>query len=245
MKISAVVFILLLLLTSGCEDNTTNPDSSRGNLLITSLPRGANIYLNGNDSRKITPSVFRGLDTGTVSVTLQLPGYKDTTFLQQVLSVYQITADIILTPLFETPDTVHFRGIKLYQFAYDNLGGLDLSTGQLKYAESPTADIYFDGSAGPRDLRSQHMKEEFLTNTTLFFNTDASNLFDGADSEFYEETNFSWIFHSNNNEGYSFLYDKEKHYSKLKVVEVGDEGPFFKFVIIDYIYNKNPNDPRF
>ena len=50
-------------------EEPADPDGTRyGGLYITSRPTGAMIFINGADTKKVTPSVFMGLESGTYTV---------------------------------------------------------------------------------------------------------------------------------------------------------------------------------
>lgn len=52
----------------------------KASLGISSVPNGAQIYLNGRNTLKFTPDSLTNLDIGSYSLTLKLAGYNDTTF---------------------------------------------------------------------------------------------------------------------------------------------------------------------
>jgi PEGA domain len=66
-----------------------------GGLSITSSPEGANISIDGNDQKVITPTVISGITEGEHRYKLTVPGYTDidsefTMFLGQSTSIYNI-----------------------------------------------------------------------------------------------------------------------------------------------------------
>ncbi len=70
-----------------------------GKIFLDSSPRGANIFLLGTDTKKITPDSISKLESGVYSTTLKLAGYKDTTFDVNVLSNLKTTKLITLKKL--------------------------------------------------------------------------------------------------------------------------------------------------
>ncbi len=70
-----------------------------GNLRVISDPLGAQIWLNGNNSGKVTPYTFVALSPGTYDVTFKLKNYRDTT-LSVVVSFGAVASlNVSLTPL--------------------------------------------------------------------------------------------------------------------------------------------------
>jgi hypothetical protein len=68
---------------------------SPGGLTINSSPEGANIFIDGNEQKTITPTVLAGITEGEHIYKLSAPGYKDiegkfTMFLGQSTSIYNI-----------------------------------------------------------------------------------------------------------------------------------------------------------
>lgn len=57
---------------------TLTPAVPRGNLLVTSEPSGARIYLNGNDSGQVTPALFSGLPAVVQQVRVEMNGFTPT-----------------------------------------------------------------------------------------------------------------------------------------------------------------------
>lgn len=70
-----------------------------GDAYITSQPSGASIYLNGNNSSKITPDSLNGLAEGTYQLTLKLADYYDTTVNVKILRDQLTIRDVALTKI--------------------------------------------------------------------------------------------------------------------------------------------------
>ena len=80
-KITALVAILLTAFAfMSCDDDTTDPIiDEEGNIFVTSVPAGAEIWLNNTNTGKVTPDTLTGVVVGTHQITLSLNDYRDTT----------------------------------------------------------------------------------------------------------------------------------------------------------------------
>lgn len=81
--VAAVLFVftwpLLIAYALGIviSPNAKQPVVETGVIRIDSLPGGARLYLNGNDTGKNTPTAIERLKAGSYHVSLQKPGYHD------------------------------------------------------------------------------------------------------------------------------------------------------------------------
>jgi hypothetical protein len=241
----AAICLLIALSMQSCKDETAGPDPAKGRLLINSEPGGADIIINDIPAGKETPSAIGDLDTGFIKITLSLPGFRDTTFFSNVISEYQRTVNALLSEIPENPDTIHFKEIKLYEQSVYHETGLNLESGKIVSVLSDSADLFFNFGTGEKSLRSQHLRDPDTRNKTYFYNMQRVSLNDGMNSTAFQSDPDSWLFDNGNNQGYSFVYNKSRNYSKIKIVRIGVDGPFENYVIIDYIYNKVPKDVRF
>ncbi|MEJ2615101.1 MAG: PEGA domain-containing protein, partial [Ignavibacteriaceae bacterium] len=66
--------------TASYSVQLTQKPPGRGNLFIRSVPNGANIYLSGVDTKKITPDSILKLNEGDYQVILSKENYLDTAF---------------------------------------------------------------------------------------------------------------------------------------------------------------------
>lgn len=71
-------------------------DIESGSVYLESSPAGAQIFLEGINTNKITPSTIENLDEGSHQFTLKLSGYKDTTFSVNVIKYQQVNKYITL-----------------------------------------------------------------------------------------------------------------------------------------------------
>jgi hypothetical protein len=240
--------VLTAFLLVSCEDTGTDPidpGPSTGSILLQSTPTGASIFVDGNNTGKVTPDSVTNLSAGTRTVRLSLTGYEDTTFTVTVTA--GIRTSVPHVQLRALPDLQTFTTIRLYERASNNFSGLDLSEGEVVGSGGPATDVYYEGLVGSSlVLRSQHLRTPApaTLRETYFNNTNISNLNDGADSPVYVSGS-AWTTEKSGIGNYSFLFDEDSHYSKLKITNSGEGGPFDKWIEVEYIYNKTMNDPRF
>lgn len=242
----AVLPVLLALLFVSCEDSGTDPiiTPTTGSVLVTSSPVGASIWVNNTATGKVTPDSVTGLDAGSVNITLKLTGYRDTTVSVTVTAGILTSKHVDMTQ--NPPDLETYTGIILYERQSNNLSGLDLSTGTRTGSGLAETDVYFEGVISNSNvLRSQHLRTPAPATLryTYFYNTSSSSLTDGSDSPMY--TSGSWSTETTSITNYSFLYDSDSHYSKIKIVDSGQDGPFDRWIKVNYYFNKTANDVRF
>jgi hypothetical protein len=103
--------IILTLITISCflfyncsEDSTGDPQQKTGKFIITSTPAGAQIFLNGNNTGKITPYTFEKLEVGNYNGYLFLSYYDTVFFSITIQENLRVTEDFTLvdnTPFIE------------------------------------------------------------------------------------------------------------------------------------------------
>ena len=108
MKQTLIIFIAIFSLSFfNCKED--NPDSPpqipNGRLVIKSNPQGARIYLQGNDTGKITPDSLDNLETGNYDGYLYLQ-YYDTAYFSVTISANLTTTKEI--PLVENLPNIEF-----------------------------------------------------------------------------------------------------------------------------------------
>ncbi len=83
--ISILFSLIISLFFYSCEEQVSisPPDipPPNGTLIIDSNPRGAHIYLDGKEKRRITPDSLLWLETDNYNVTLKLDLYRDTSII--------------------------------------------------------------------------------------------------------------------------------------------------------------------
>lgn len=233
---------------SAC-DTTTDPDPAdqTSNAHITSVPANAQIWTGTTNTGKTTPDTIKNLSGTSVTVTLKLDGYKDTTFTVTLTAGKTTSKEVVLTakPL----NISSFSNIQLYERAATGLSGLVLSTGTLIASSNNTADVYFDSDS----LKSSHLRPPSATpyRYTDFYNGNAPNtdLNDGVDAPAYSSSNANWSYGKKETQiYYSFLYTNDLYYVKLNITETGGAtGPSdpYKWIKVSYKYNETQKDTRF
>lgn len=249
-------YLIVLLLTASFVfiscDSTDDPVSptptSKGNLFVSSVPSGAQIWIDGVNSSKVTPDTIKNLDPKVYQVTLKLENYFDSTFSvsvsgnqTSVVTNVQLVSNILLEP---------FGPVRIWETVGTTAAqpsGLDLSTGTA-YGIGATnpdrakVDIYYTSTGFV--VQSADISPN-MTRVTKFRVGSASNLNDGVDSPLH--TSGSWTNNMNDREtNYVFLYDQDGNYSKIKIVAFGGGTPGNPaWVELQWFYNKTTNDPRF
>jgi len=238
--------ILAAFILVSCEDSTTDPpEVGKGSIKLSSVPSGAEILLDNVATGKVTPATLTDLDPKSYNVTLKFTGYRDTTVSVSVTENLETVKHVDMTQ--NPPVLSPHSGIKIYERQSTNLSGLDLSTGSRTGSGVAETDIYYEGTVGSAEIiKSQHLRlpTPTTTKTTRFNNATGTSINDGTDSPVYQSGG-AWVFEKAATNNYSFLYDQDNYYSKLKIVQTGQDGPFDKWVEIDYIFNETLNDPRF
>lgn len=252
-KIILSLFMLSIAVFFSACDTTTDPDpvATTGNVVVVSTPTGAQIWTGTTNTGKTTPDTLKNLSGTTVSVTLKLDGYKDTTFTVPVtLGKTTTSSNITMTAKPLTVST--FTDIQLYERADpdgSHFSGLILASGTKVLSSSNTADVYFDVDS----LKSSHLRPPSSTpyRYTDFYNGTAPNsdLNDGADSPTYSSSSANWSYGKKESQTYySFLYTNDLYYAKLKITATGGAtGPSdpYKWIKVTYKYNETQKDTRF
>jgi hypothetical protein len=245
-----LLFIPMLLLWGlfivSCEDTTTNPEETTpttGTLVVQSTPAGAQIWVDGTNTGKVTPDSVKNLSAGTHSFTLKLDGYKDTAQTGVSITAGQITTkNITLTRAAST-----FGPVRLWETTGTTAAqpsGLDLSTGTaygISSADNDKVDIYY--SSNGFIIRSANGSSG-MTRETYFKNGGATNINDGIDSPAKDGT---WATQMTDREtNYWFLFDADQHYSKIKITSYGGGTPGNPaWVEVQLIYNEQQNSVVF
>jgi hypothetical protein len=240
-----IAFLLGLFIVS-CEDTTTDPGGSTpttGNLAVVSTPVGAQIWVDGTNTGKISPDTVKNLSAGTHSLTLKLDGYKDSVQTGITITAGQTASrNIILTRAALT-----FGPVRLWETTGTTASqpsGLDLSSGTaygISSADKDKVDIYYSSTGFV--VRSANAATG-LTRVTSFKVGGGTNLNDGVDSE---AATGSWASSMGDREtNYVFLFDNDQHYSKLKITNFGGGTPGNPaWVEVQYIYNEQSNSKVF
>jgi hypothetical protein len=225
------------------SENTTL--SQYGSLNVISDPAGAEIWLDGVNSGKVTPYVFGNLDSSSVKVELKLANYINTSQTVDITMGNETVVNIALVAFYSNYTTP----VKIYETFGTNASqpsGVDLSSGGA-FGTSDTDNngkidlYYFSNSDGGYLVQSAH-KSSKMTRETFFKVGSASDLNDGVASTAKDDT---WTDNMTDREAnYVFLYDADGHYSKLKIVNfhAGSGASDPSWVEVAWIYNNIQDD---
>ena len=246
-----LLFILVIftgILFYSCEDKATDPidpNAEKGNIFLQSTPTGAEIWVKGVNSGKVTPDTIKNQDSGNVQVTLKRAGYDDTTFTVLVLPKQTRSIAVILT---ESIDAVLIGPVRIWETTGTTAAqpsGLVLSSGSAygigtTSANRDSVDIYY--SSNGFKIRSAHLTT--LPKTTHLKDGNATNLKDGVQSPLQDGT---WVFEmADNAPNYFFMKDATGRYAKVKVTANGGGTPGNPaYLELTWYYNKKVGDRRF
>jgi hypothetical protein len=245
-----MVLVTIAALAIVSCDSTTDPITPtvdpKGNLFVSSVPAGAQIWINGSNTTKVTPDTVKDIVPGVKTVTLKLQDYSDTTFSvsvsdnqTSVVSNVQLVSNIFLQP---------FGPVRIWETVGTTAAqpsGLDLSTGMaygISSVDKDKVDIYYSSNGflvQSADLGSG------MTRVTKFKVGTSTNLSDGTDSPL--NTAGNWTSNMGDREtNYVFLYDNDGNYTKVKISSFGGGTPGNPaWVELTWLYNKTATDNRF
>lgn len=239
--------IALGFFISSCDDNTTDPDPTvTGKIYIQSTPVGAQIWVDGNNSGKVTPDSVPNVTTGTRSVTLKLSGYRDTTFTMNVVQNTTVSKSVTLT---STLSTVTYTNVRIWEITGTTAAqpsGLSLVSGRAlstsTAGQKDSVDIYYFSNATTFELRTP--TSAINSRTTKFLSGGGTNLTDGVDAS---TVSGSWLNQlPDTQSNYFFLYDQDGHYSKMIITNLGGGTPGNPaYMDVTWIYNLTAGDVRF
>ncbi|GIK59598.1 MAG: PEGA domain-containing protein [Ignavibacteriota bacterium] len=241
--------LLVILLINSCSDEPASPRLPEGNLLITSFPDGAQIWIDGMNTMQTTNDTVFDIEEGVHDITLKRIEYVDTTFSVNIIADERITVGPI--ELESDIQTISFNPVRIYESANSQSlpSGLDLSSGNrwgISSDSSNLVDIYYysDATGSSHLIRSSHFAG--LIKETDFLVGPGTNLLDGSDSPLRNTE--TWANNVDKSEdNYVFLYDDDDHYSKFLIVNRGGgSGPGDPaYVDVQWYYNKEVQDNRF
>ena len=117
-----IACLILALITATAAAATTT-----GKIYVSSSPRGAQIWLDNENTRRVTSSYVQNVPAGTHTVTLKLEGYKDVTKTVQVkagstvwLSNVQLVKATVPVPP-PPPEGSQISNVEQAVFKYTNL----------------------------------------------------------------------------------------------------------------------------
>lgn len=254
------IILLLSLFIISCEDTTTGPDGTTpttGNLFIQSTPAGAQIWYGKGaatpiNSGKVTPDTIKSLDAAAYTVILKIDGFKDSAFTMNVTAGQTTSKAVALNS-----NLLSFAGAQIWEsLAPDPVtqpSGLILKSGTNSGVGSSApnrllVDLGYYSSASTFKLRSAHLWSG-LTRQLFFKAASGSNINDAVNSPVKDGTWVSELPNGSDRDStkYYFVYDQDKHYSKIKVVGWGGGtgGTDYAWTRIQVIYNSDVDDIRF
>ena len=240
-----IPFAGMLITSCNSTEDPVTP-AAKGNLYLTSNPAGAQIWLDGVNTSKVTPDTVKDLDAAVYSVTLKLTDYTDTTFSISVSSgqTSVVTNIALVSNMMKTL----YGPVRIYETTGTTAqqpSGLDLSSGNawgISSDSSGLVDVYY--SSNGFLVQSAHLSPS-LVRETDFLVGNSANLFDEEDSPL--RNTGTWTDNISDTEtNYVFLYDHDGHYSKLKIVNMGGGVPGEPaWVEVQWYYNDVQLDNRF
>jgi len=239
------------LLITSCGDDDPITAALEGNLYITSIPAGAEIWIDGVNTSQTTPDTVFNIDEGVRDITLKQDEYKDTTFSVSITAEEtSIVGPVVLTSDIQATLYGPKRIWESYGTPASLPSGIDLSSGNawgVSSDSSGVVDIYYFSNSSGSSYLIQSADLAGLTRETDFLVGTGTNLLDGDDSPL-RNAGGNWISNIDESENnYVFLYDHDAHYSKFLIVNRGGgSGPGDPaWVDVQWYYNKVVQDNRF
>jgi len=122
-----------------------------GNLYITSIPAGAEIWIDGVNTSQTTPDTVKDVDEGVRNVTLKRDEFKDTTFsVSNTAEETSVVGPVVLTSDIQTSLYGPVRIWESYGTPASLPSEIDLSSGNawgVSSDSSGVVDIYYFSKA--------------------------------------------------------------------------------------------------
>lgn len=246
-----VLFMLMIgLLLTSCDNSTDTVESvdNNGKLAVFSIPTGAKIYLDGKDTNLFTPDTVE-TEAGLYDLRLEADGYQDTTFS---ISITTDNVGVVSVTLKEDRELTFYAEVTIYETLNSTVNqpsGIDLSTGLAQgIAESNNErdkiDVYYSSNEG-KIVRSAHLVQQIepLDRVTYFYVGNSTNINDGVNSPVKDAAWTDGMDDEENN--YTFLYDNDNHYSKLKIVDRGTASNGVQWLKVEWWYNEKTENRNF
>ncbi|MFO7526757.1 MAG: PEGA domain-containing protein [Ignavibacteriaceae bacterium] len=245
-----IIAAATMLVITSCDssDDPITPTPT-GSIYLSSIPAGAEIWLDGSNTTKVTPDTIHNVSQGVHTITLSLEDYNDSTFDISVTGgELSIVTNVMLVSNISTSLYGPVRIYESFGTSAQQPSGLDLSSGNawgISSDSSGVVDIYFFSNQAGSLYLIQSADLAGLIRETDFKVGSSTNLFDEVDSPLRDNTWVTSIDEAENN--YVFLYDHDAHYSKLRIVNrgggtgIGDPA----WVDVQWYYNNTVQDPRF
>lgn len=112
-----------------------------GDLYIQSNPSGASIYLNNNNTTKVTPDTIKNLEVGNYNISLKLSDYADTSFAVSIEKDLVTTKNITLREKLPVQtDTLYYSLILLGQTRFTFSFNQDITLDKVDIIEPGSTD---------------------------------------------------------------------------------------------------------
>ena len=240
------LFVILIFgfFLSSCKKNDNNPitTSPVGNIYIFSDPVSAHIWLDGTDTKEITPDSLTNLKIGNHVIILKSNNYLDDTVLVNIQDGSHITLNRTLI----SDNSISIYGpIQIWDTSGTTSlpSGIILKTGRSSLTSSggkDSVDLYFLSNGLVLTTPSSSINNRI----TSFFVGLSTNLNDSTESP---SALNSWVTQVQSSEtNYFFIFDSDSHYSKMTITE-RDPGSSGNpaWIKVKWLYNNKPNDRRF
>jgi hypothetical protein len=243
------IFLPLLLLSilflHSCKKNDNIPITPElvGNIYVSSIPASAEIWLDGIDTKKITPDSIVNIKAGNHIVILKLTDYLSDTILVNIQDGSRI---ILNRTLLSDKSITNYGPVKIWASTVDNIvfpRGIILKSGQsslLAAGGKDSVDIYYSNNGFEIVTSSSSINNR----STSFFVGLSTNLYDSVQSPTVLDSWVTQVLYSEKN--YFFIFDSDSHYSKMIITESGgatSTNP--AWIKVQWFYNNKPNDRRF
>jgi len=243
--LSLLMIFGLLLASCKRKNNDINPLTPNpiGNIYITSIPASAQIWLDGADTKKITPDSITNVKADDHIVILKLSDYLNDTISVNVKDGSHIT---INRSLLSDKSITVFGPIQIWDTTGANSfpSGVILKTGRSSLLTSggkDSVDIYYSSNGLVITTPSSSINNR----KTSFFVGLSTNLNDSAESPTVLD---SWVVQVQNSEtNYFFLFDSDSCYSKMIITadSIGGASGGPAWIKVQWLHNNKPNDRRF
>jgi hypothetical protein len=238
------LIIIFGFIFSSCKKNDNNPiaDNPVGNIYIFSIPASADIWLDGTDTKKITPDSLTNIRVGEHIVILKATNYKDDSVHINIQDGSHIT---INRTLLSDISTSLYGPIQIWDTtaASSFPNGIILKTGRSSLTTSggkDSVDFYYSVNGLVITTPSNNINHRI----TSFFVGLSTILNDSIASPTVLD---SWLTQVQNSEtNYFFIFDSDSHYSKMIITDTspGSAGNP-AWIKVKWLYNNKPNDRRF
>jgi hypothetical protein len=247
-------FALFLILgasffLASCEDTTTNPlePASAGKYFFQSNPAGAQVWVDGVNSNKVTPDTVSATK-GSRTITLKYADYRDTSFTVTYEEGKSKSHPLVV--MTETPaNTTAYGPVKIWETVGTDAtqpSGLILKNGTASGIGTTATnrllvDLFYNTTG--YDIVSASISSS-LTRVTYFKAAGTANLSDGADAPAKDATWTTSITNDRDNSQYYWVLDADGHYSKIKIVNFGSTSNL-ACVEIQLLYNPTAGNRKF